>query len=370
MDYSRRRLWQYAIGPALYVAGVGVRPTVAQEPARSGMNTPGRAELADMISGLRWSQMLSVVARLGIADHLRDGLLAVGRLAEVTRSHEDSLYRVLRTLASRGVFAEDEGRRFRLTPAADFLRRDVPGSLRLTAQVMGEEWYWNAWGALPHTVATGETGFDHVYGQNTWDWFAGQPEAAALFNAFQSEGTRASTSALMATYDFRPFRVVADVGGGEGLLLSAILEADPKARGILFELPHVIADAQKRVSPDLAARVRFVPGDFFRSVPEGADLYVLKFIIRDWNDEQARNILLSCRRAMARGATLLVIDQVICEPNQPCDSKPSDVAMMVRTGGRNRTAEEYGALLAAAGFDLTRLELTGQALGLLTAAPK
>lgn len=357
---SRRKIWRLA--PALLAGQAG------------GQDTPtpaaDRAALAEMINGLRWTQMLSVAARLGIADRLRQGAKTVRQLAEETRCQEDCLYRVLRTLAGRGIFAEEDGRRFRLTAAAELLRSDVPGSLRVTALVAGEDWYWNAWGALAHTVSTGETGFDHVYGSNTWDWFAQHPEPASLFNAFQSENTLADNAAVIDAYDFSAYRLVADVGGGEGILLSAILRRNPQTRGILFDLPHVVADARKRVPPQLQPRVEFLPGDFFRTVPAAADLYLLKFIIHDWTDEKARAILVTCRRSMDAGATLLLVDHVICGRNQPCEAKPGDVAMMVRTGGRNRTQEEYRALLTESGFELQKVGFTSRGLGLLTAAPR
>ena len=368
MEWTRRELWQAGLG-SVVLSGPAVGNTTRYQAAQSdaAAMSPERRLLTDMISGLRWSQMLSLAARLQLADRLRGGPLPIRTLAETTGSHEDALYRVLRALASRGVFAEDPDRRFRLTPAAELLISDAPGSLRLTAHVMGEDWYWNAWGALSHTVATGETAFDHVFGQNTWDWFAAHPTAGALFNAFQTEGTLASTEAVLGAYDFGRYPVIADVGGGEGMLLSAILVRNSNARGMLFDLPHVIADARRRIPGDLAGRVEFVAGDFFRAVPHGADLYVLKFIIHDWPDARALEILASCRRAMKRGAALLLADQVVCGRNEPCESKPSDVAMMVRNGGRNRTEAEYRALLDSSGFSVAHVGSTSRGLGLFTA---
>ncbi len=372
MECTRRELWQVGLASAILAAPSVGRATGQQQVAQSdaAAMSPERRLLTDMISGLRWSQMLAVAARLQVADRLRGGPLPIRTLAEATGSHEDALYRVLRALASRGVFAEDPDRRFGLTPAAELLISDVPGSLRLTAHVMGEDWYWNAWGALSHTVATGETAFDHVFGQNTWDWFAAHPTAGALFNAFQTEGTLASTEDVLGAYDFGRYLLVADVGGGEGMLLSAILARHPNARGMLFDLPHVVADARRRVPSDVAGRVEFVAGDFFRAVPHGADLYVLKFIIHDWPDAKALEILASCRRAMKPGAALLLVDQVVCGRNEPCESKPSDVAMMVRNGGRNRTEPEYRALLDSSGFSVAHVGSTSRGLGLFTAVPK
>ena len=342
----------------------------AQRSAEPPKPASERTVLYEMIYGLRWTQMLAVVAKLEIADRVSNGPKSVKELAEATKMHEDSLYRVLRTLASRGVFFEEAGKRFRHTPASALLRSGVPGSLRMTAQVMGEDWYWKSWGALGQTVATGETGFDQVYGKNTWDWFAENPEPAAVFNKFQTEGTLASTRGVMNAFDFSRFKVIADIGGGEGQLLAAILGKNPGSRGILMDLPHVVAAAQKTLGKDFSERLEFVSGDFFRAVPPGADLYVLKHIVHDWNDAQAQKLLLSCRRAMPPRGLLLLIDQVICGPNQPCESKVADVAMMVRNGGRNRTEMEYRQLLERAGLTLNSVSYTDAGLGMLQAVPK
>jgi hypothetical protein len=361
MMHSRRCFFQFACTPFLS-GGAG-----AQTPTKPTLNE--RLTLQQMITGFRWSQMLSVAAKLRLADQLRDGPVAVRQLAQAVGAHEDSLYRVLRALASRGIFAEEEGRRFRLTPAAELLRSGVPGSLRVAAEVSGEDWYWNSFGSLRHTVTTGQTAFDHVYGKNTWDWFQDHPEPASLFNAFMNEVTAVHTLAITQAFDFSPYRVIADIGGGEGVLLAAALKQNPRARGILLDLPHVIHTAQNKLE-SLKSRIQFAPGDFFRSVPSGAGLYMLKNIVHDWNDDKARQILVSCRRAMPITAILLLIESVICGPNQPCEAKLGDVTMMVRTGGRNRTEHEHRALLASAGFELRRIVSTKNGPEILEALPR
>ena len=364
MHISRR--WMFRLASSFAVPGASGSQNQPDKPKPASE----RAVLFDMIHGLRWSQMLAVAAKLGIADELSNGPKSVQELAQATKTHQDSLYRVLRTLSSRGVFFEESGKRFRLTPAAALLRSGVPGSLRVTAQVMAEDWYWKSWGALEHTIATGETAFDHVYGMNTWDWFAMNPAAGALFNKFQTEGTLASTRGVMGKFDFTPFKVIADIGGGEGQLLAAILGTNLGARGILLDLPHVIAAAQKNLGAGLRGRIELVPGDFFRNVPQGGDLYVLKHIVHDWNDVDAEKILRACRRAMPNDGLLLVIDQVICSPNEACESKMSDVAMMVRNGGRNRTEQEYRQLLDRAGLSLRSVSYTDAGLGILEVVPE
>lgn len=314
-----------------------------------------RSALQQAIVGFRVSQLVHVAAKLRLADHVADGPRSVTELAEATGAHEDALYRVLRTLAGHGIFAEEEGRVFRLTPAAAYLRSDVPDSLRVAAEVVGEEWTWRAWGGLLHSVMSGETAFDREYGESTWDWFATHPAAGALFDRFMEEVTSADARAIVEAFDFAPFTHVVDVAGGQGILLVAILRRHPQARGVLFNLSRVIDAAREVVASDLQSRLELVPGDFFRAVPAGGNLYILKNILHDWSDDRARDILASCYRAMAPGTTLLIIEQLVCGPNQQCPGKIGDVQMMVRTGGRNRTESELRTLLASEQFEMRRV---------------
>jgi len=175
-----------------------------------------RARLRELIEGYRMTQMVHVAAKLRIADHLKSGPLTVKELARLTSTHEDSLYRLLRTLAGLGVFSEEDGPRFRLTPMADLLRSDVSGSLRVNAEVTGEPWMWRPWGNLMHSIKTGEVAFDNLYGKDTWDWFAENPGPAQLFNSFMDEVTGAETRAVLAGYDFGGAQTVVDIGGGRG----------------------------------------------------------------------------------------------------------------------------------------------------------
>jgi len=275
-------------------------------------------------------------------------------LANLTRTHEDSLYRVLRAVAGFGVFAEGEGQTFRLTPMAEFLRTDARDSLRVRARVAGEEWMWRPWGELMHSVKTGEIAFDHLYGKHTWEWFRENPGPAELFNAFMDVMTLRESRVVVANYDFRSAKTVVDVGGGRGVLLAAALNQNQSAKGILFELPRVIESA--RQTPDATAlrRVDFESGDFFKSVPSGGDVYVLKNILHDWNDADCKRILGVLHGAMGSRARLLVIENLVCGPNRPCQGKMADVQMLVRNGGRNRTGQEYQRLLAASRFRVAR----------------
>jgi hypothetical protein len=352
-DLARRNFLLAAAGAA-GLPIIGSQITAAEEEATQ---TPPetRARLRELIEGYRMTQMVHVAAKLRIADHLKSGPLTVKELARLTSTHEDSLYRLLRTLAGLGVFSEEDGPGFRLTPMADLLRSDVSGSLRVSAEVTGEPWMWRPWGHLMHSIKTGEVAFDNLYGKHTWDWFAENPGPAQLFNSLMDEGTDAETRAVLAGYDFGGAQTVVDIGGGRGVLLAAVLGVNTKVRGILFDLPHVIEDARKTLDSRVARRIEFVSGDFFKAVPSGGDLYLLKNIIHDWSDAESRQILAVLHHAMNGRGRILLVEHLICEPNKACRGKFSDIQMMVRNGGRNRTDKEYRNLLRAGGFNVTRV---------------
>jgi hypothetical protein len=351
MNRSRRQVLKAS------AALLPVSPVPAQiRPTESTQTSAGiRIRLRELVEGYRITQMVHVAAKLDIADHLKRGPLPVKELARLTSTHEDSLYRLLRTLAGLGVFAEEDGPAFRLTPMGNFLCSDAPGSLRVSAEVNGEPWMWRPWGHLMHSIKTGEVAFDNLYGIHTWDWFAENPGPAQLFNSFMDEVTGAETSAVVSGYDFSGAEKVVDIGGGRGVLLTAVLGTNLKARGVLFDLPHVIQDAKKKIDGRIAGRIELAPGDFFKAVPSGGDLYLLKNIIHDWNDVESGKILAVLHKAMAGRGRLLLIEQVICAPNAACLAKTSDMNMMVKNGGRNRTEKEYRALLGASRFNLTRV---------------
>jgi hypothetical protein len=260
---------------------------------------------------------------------------------------------VLRTLAGYGVFEELDGRRFRQTPVSQLLQSGAPLSMRAAAEVRGEDFFWRSWGALRDSVRTGQTGHDLVFGENTFTWFEKHPEAARLFDEFQASMTASSAAAIAKAYPFPAGATIADIGGGNGTLIAAVLDAHPASRGVLFDLPHVVDAARPRLSA-YASRLTLTGGDFFKAVPAGARVYMMKYIIHDWEEPKALAILANTRKAMPPGATLLVVEELVCGPNLPCRAKLGDVNMLVRTGGRNRTREEYDALLARGGFRVAR----------------
>jgi SAM-dependent methyltransferase len=365
---TRRRLLQTSVmGGATLLNNTAAQ---AQAPKTGPAPANARQLMNELIGGYRLTQLVHVAAKLGIADQLEDGPRTVQQLAEATSTHADSLYRLLRTLAGLGVFAEDDGMRFRLTPAAELLRKGAPGSLRTSAIVMGEDWMWRPWGALLHSVKTGETAFDHLYGKGTFDWFKDHPSEARLYNEFMAENTRAFEDSVVRAYDFSPARKVIDIGGGSGAMLSAILRRNPAPRGVVFDLDHVATAARLAMDPQIAARCEFVGGDFFKAVPSGGDIYVLKHIIHDWDDSRSQTILANCRSAMRGKGKLLLVEDLVCGPNQACRAKIQDMNMLVRAGGRNRTENEYRALLTKSGFEVARVVPAQGDLCVIEALPR
>jgi hypothetical protein len=292
--------------------------------------------LRTMISGYRTTQMIAVVAKLGIADLLKDGPKGVEELAQATHTHAPSLYRLLRAVASLGIFAEDDQRRFGLTALAEPLQNDVPGSLRAMATFAGESWRWQAWGHLLQSVQTGETAFHQTYGMGWFDYLAQHPEASAVFNAAMATSER--HHAVMAAYDFSTIDTLVDVGGGTGRLLAAILQANPQLHGVLCNTPQVTACAQALLKDaGVADRCEIVAGDVFAGLPSGGDAYLLSLVIHDWEDAPAITLLEHCHGAMHEQGKLLLVEQVVPSGNDPSLSKLLDITMLVEAGGRERT---------------------------------
>jgi hypothetical protein len=269
-----------------------------------------------------------------------------------------------------GIFIEGEGMHFRLNDAAACLRSGVPGSLRARAEVTGEEWTWKPWGDLLHSVRTGQTAFNHLYGKGTFDWFGEHPDSARLFDEGQAESTAESAKAIVTAYDFSTSHKVIDVGGGDGTLLAAILRANPTSRGVLFDLENVVAAARGKLDRGVVDRCEFVGGDFFKAIPGGGDVYLMKYILHDWSDADCHRILATTSRAMSGKGRLLVVEDLVCGPNQPCAAKLRDISMLVRTGGRNRTEREYRDLMSGGGFDTTRIIPTAAIHSIIETLPR
>lgn len=316
----------------------------------------GLLALQNLITGKWVAQAVSFAARLGIADSLRDGPKGCDELARMNQMDADALYRVLRALASVGVFSEVADRRFALTSTAEFLRSDVPGSLRAVATMAGEDWTWRPWGDLYGSVKTGEPAFARAFGMPVFEYLARTPIAATVFDEAMTGWSMQNAHAVAAAYDFSGIETLMDVGGGHGYLLATILERRPTLRGVLFETPEVGEGAVDRLDArGLSDRCRVVSGDFFQSIPEGADACILKSVIHDWDDARATIILKHCARAVGRGGRVLLAEMIVPPGDAPHPAKLLDLEMLVMAGGRERTGDQFRELLAGAGIRLSRI---------------
>lgn len=301
--------------------------------------------LRRLIDGFKISQALHVAATLRIADHLADGPRTSDELAESTQAHPGALRRLLGALASVGVMRAHEGDRFGLTEIGDGLRSDADEPLGAWARFSGADPTWQTWGALLHSVRTGESAFAHVHGQPAWEYRVSHPEAAARFDDAMTDLSRRTNRDVLEAYDFGGFGTVVDVGGGHGALLAAILVRHPGVRGVLFDLPHV---ARAPEDPALRDRLTVVTGSFFDAVPRGGDAYLLKAILHDWDDEDAVRILRRVREAMDGAGAVLVVERDLGGADP--ETHVSDLNMLVSLGGRERSVEEYAALMERAGL--------------------
>ncbi len=330
-----------------------MNPKDKSQDARAKEN--GQALFA-LLNGYQNTALVYVAAKLGLADLLAGGSRESSDLARSVGAHPSALHRILRALVVLGVCREDDDGRFSMSSSGVLLRADAPGSLRAMAIICGEE-YLGAWGGLLHSVLTGEKAFDRVFGMSQWEHREMHPELSEQFNSDLAQETARAGAAIVAAYDFSQFGAIADVGGGQGALLAAILNACPKTSGILLDTPHVIEKAHRYLEGEgVAARCRCVSGDFFAGVPDGADVHVLKSVIHDWDDEKSLVILANCRAALNAEGRLLLVERVM--PERAADDPSTilvDVQMLAITGGRERTEAEYRALLSAAGFRLTKI---------------
>jgi O-methyltransferase domain/Dimerisation domain len=314
-------------------------------------------QVLNQIFGGSWiTQGIYVAAELRIADLLAEGPRSAEELAEQTNTHGGALHRVLRALASVGIFAQDSYRRFTLTPVAELLRSDVADSQRSFAIMMGAEFY-ETWGKLLHSVRTGEQGFYKMFGMSFFQYMMENPERHGIYDTAMAGFGVAETGSMLDAYDFSRFLSVVDIGGGNGQLLTAILNRYPAIQGILFDLPAVAERARSVITdPGLSCRCQVIGGNFFSSVPSGADVYIMRHIIHDWEDDEALVILRNCREAMNSESKILVVETIIPPENEPCFGKWLDL-MMLLVGGRERTEEEYRRLFSAAGLKVIRVML-------------
>jgi hypothetical protein len=320
------------------------------------------------------AQMACVAAELRLADLLADGPKHASELAQATGSHAPSLLRLLRALASLELCTEREDGSFALSPTGALLHTDAPNSLRSWALWFGR-YHWPVWGHLLHSVKTGESARKLVTGTDGFvGLFERNPEAAALFNNTMLQLTRLVANEVVRAYDFAGMRRIVDVGGGHGALLATVLAEYPGLRGVILELPHAIEGASAYIQKaGLTSRCELIAGSFFETVPAGADAYLLKSIIHDWNDERSTLVLRNCRCAIPSTGRLLLIERVMPARLEPSSAHRAiafaDLAMLVGPGGQERTVDEYRALLESSGFRLAKVIATALEYCILDAVP-
>jgi len=337
--------------------------------ANSGAMPP-QVQLMQMSMGFTVPFLLRVAAQLCLADRLVESPKTAEQLAGLTHTHAPALYRLLRSLACNGIFSEDESHRFSLTPLAEPLRSNVPGSVRTSILSFTGDIFVIPWHKLLHCVRSGQPSFDSHFGEPFFDHISKDPEEAAWFSDLLIGMNSADAPAVAAAYDFSSFAKVADIGGATGHILTTVLASHPEPCGIVFDLAHNASGAAELIeSRGMSDRVTFVAGSFFESIPSECDLYLMSHVIHDWGEEQCLTILANCRRAMSPGGRLLIIEQVLTEGNSFHPGKMLDMTMLALTPGQERTEAEYRELLEKAGFRLEGVIPTNAAVSIVEAMP-
>ncbi|QDU30758.1 Multifunctional cyclase-dehydratase-3-O-methyl transferase TcmN [Anatilimnocola aggregata] len=325
--------------------------------------------LKQMITGYWTSQAIYVAAKLELADKLASGPKSVAELAKATSTDEGALFRMLRALSSVGVFTQQADGKFALSPLADPLRKNAEDSQWAMAVMMGEE-HFSAWGELLYSIQTGQGSFRKVYGEGVFDYLGKHPEQAAVFDAAMTSIHGKETALMADAYDFSQFGTLCDVGGGNGSTIATILQRNPKLKGVLFDLPHVVERAKPNLSAaGVLARCELVSGSFFEQVNVTADAIMMRHIIHDWDDAKCITILKNCRAAIGPNGKVLVVESVVPTGNEPGFVKWLDLTMLVIPEGKERTESEYRELFAAAGLKLQRVVHTAGELDILEAVP-
>jgi hypothetical protein len=335
----------------------------------TGDSNPQPPALFQMATGYWLSQAIYVAAKLGLADLLKDGPKSCDVLAAATGADKQSLFRLMRALSSARVFAHLQNDSFALASAGESLQSNVPGSLRAIVMSIGEIHY-QAWGDLLHSIQTGSPAFNNVFGTGLFEYLQRNAEAADTFNRGMTDVSSMLAYAVLMAYDFSRISSIVDIGGGQGKLLRCIVQFNPEIKGTVFDLEPAIEMAKQHLGSNVyGGRCSAIAGDFFDSVPEGADAYILCGVIHDWDDDHGIRILKNCRRAMTRNGRLLLVEMVVPDADANSFGKLLDLNMLVMTGGRERTKSEFRTLLAAAGYRLTKIVPTMAPQSVIEAIP-
>lgn len=335
---------------------------------RDNVTSSARAalELHRLLNGFQITQAIHVAAVLGLADQITAHPRPVAEIGAAVDAHPGALYRLLRVLAALGIFREHDDRCFSMTAMGDCLRTASLHPVRPHAIFVGQKNQWDAWGNLLYSVRTGENAFRAVHGVGSWEYRARNPEQNAIFNAAMTGNSRRVEQAIIEAYAFGRFTRIADIGGGQGSFLAALLQANANLRGVLFDQPHVVASAEPLLAAaGVADRCETIGGDMLVEVPGGCDAYVMKYIIHDWDDAHCRRILQACRTAMTRDTRLIVMDRFLGPPNEDLAVKLSDLHMLVGPGGEERTLAEFDALFHAEGLRIIEVYPTQSPVSLL-----
>jgi hypothetical protein len=333
-----------------------------------GQTAPPAEVMQELLLGGWMSQAITTVADLGVADVLAGGPLPINELASKVGADPDALRRLLRALISRGIFAQHDDGRYELTPLADLLRSNAPISMAARARYIGSRQHREHWSLLTEAIKTGTSVVPALRGKRFFDYVSDDPEFGQVFHDAMTSLSSAAIGPVIEAYNFTPYRTIVDVAGGHGRLLAAILASAPNARGVLYDLPEVIAGATPLLEENhVAERVRLVEGSFFNGIPAGGDVYVLKSIIHDWDDEASVQILRNVRSAAAAGTALLLVETVIREDDSESIAKLTDMEMLLVNNGRERTAGEYRRLLDEAGFQMIGMVDTASRFSIIEA---
>jgi hypothetical protein len=315
------------------------------------------------------SSAVSALARLGVPDHLDSGPQSADELAPKVGAQAGPLYRLMRATASVGVLAEGPDGKFSQTPMSAALRSTGPVSLRGWAMLTSQEWHVRGWDQLEYCVRTGKQALDKIYGKPAFEFFAVNPQAAAIFNQAMTDLSRLDSPAVAEAYSFEGIRSIVDIAGGHGLLLATILERHPHLKGTLYEIASVIEGAHSGPLQPVMGRCTLASGDMFTSVPPGADAYVMKHILHDWPDDLCLKILKGCRHGINPGGKLLVVDHVIQPGNGFDPGKFLDLEMLIFPGGHERSERQFHDLFAAAGWRLNRIIATPSGMSIVEGVP-
>ena len=326
--------------------------------------------MTQLLFGKQLTYCLSGVARLGVADQMGATPMPIEEIAAKTGAHAPSLYRVMRALAGMGVFREEPGKRFALTPAGELLKSDAPGTVRYFAMMFGDQWTTRAYEHFADCLRTGQDGVSQAFGKHVFDLLAERPEQLATFQAAMTSGSTMAGKAITAAYDFNGIERLADVGGGHGALLATILRRYPEMQGVLFDRSEIVAGVPDDRFAGCEGRISIEAGSFFERVPDGCDAYIMKHIIHDWGDEQCRTILELMREKLPKQGRVLVCDMVVSGDAGPTPAKLLDIEMLVMTvGGKERSEAEFRELFASAGLKLNRIVPTERPICVVEAVP-